>query len=152
MKKKIWKVSNALLSGILTLLGFSCAGSHERELDMYGSPSASYRVVGKVTDESGKPIEGIQVKVMRGMAPDYEVFDTVETDNQGNYATKQFEDMDLDYDGKIAFIDAEDNANDGFQNDTIFVNGLPRVQTEKGDDAFYSGAFEITANHQLKKK
>ena len=64
MKKRMFRISNALLSGVLTLLGFSAAGCHEDTFDEYGSPHAKYRVVGTVTDENGQPIEGIQVKVL----------------------------------------------------------------------------------------
>ena len=60
-KKKI--AVRKLLSGVLVLLGFTACDSDGpgNELCEYGTPSADYQVKGKVLDQTGKPIKGVQV-------------------------------------------------------------------------------------------
>ena len=60
MRRKKWNVE-ALLSGALALLGFTGCSDINDAPDLYGTPSVDYRVLGTVTDEEGKPLEGIQV-------------------------------------------------------------------------------------------
>lgn len=62
-KKKI--AVRKLLSGVLVLLGFTACDSDGpgNELCEYGTPSADYQVKGKVLDQTGKPIKGVQVVV-----------------------------------------------------------------------------------------
>lgn len=63
MKKRIKKRLSFLL---LTLLGFSTAceklKNGETPLDMYGTPHVDIRVQGRVTDKSGNPIPGLQIR------------------------------------------------------------------------------------------
>ncbi|WP_288943555.1 radical SAM-associated putative lipoprotein [uncultured Alistipes sp.] len=63
MKKRIKKRLSLLL---LTLLGFSTAceklKNGETPPDMYGTPHVDIRVGGKVTDKTGTPIPGIEVR------------------------------------------------------------------------------------------
>ena len=60
MRRKRWNVET-LLSGALALLGFTGCSDINDAPDLYGTPSVDYRVLGTVTDEEGKPLEGIQV-------------------------------------------------------------------------------------------
>ena len=60
MRRKKWNVE-ALLSGALALLGFTGCSDVSDAPNLYGTPSVDYRVLGTVTDEEGKPLEGIQV-------------------------------------------------------------------------------------------
>lgn len=58
------------ISSLLTLLGFSSCewfGSKEDDpqIYMYGTPTSYYQIKGKVTNEAGKPLAGIQVSVPR---------------------------------------------------------------------------------------
>ena len=50
MKRKYLQVSQWLFSGLLTILGFSCAGNTD-PVDEYGTPSATYHLKGKVIDK-----------------------------------------------------------------------------------------------------
>lgn len=58
MKKKFISASNWLLSLTMAAVGFSgCSGG----MVMYGTPSANFKVSGKVTDVDGRGIAGIEV-------------------------------------------------------------------------------------------
>lgn len=151
MKKRIYKIANLLLGSVVTMLGFGSCSHDGDEIDNlvgeYGMPHATYRIIGTVTDEDGKPIEGIKVKAMRIDIP----ISSAYTDADGKYQIDEFEDMDMDYWGSIAFIDEDGEKNGAFLNDTIPVKGLPRTQYEERE-RWYTGAFEITADNKLKKE
>ena len=53
-----------ICSLIMTALGFAGCSDDEDTIvaDEYGTPYADYKYMGTVTDENGKPIEGINVK------------------------------------------------------------------------------------------
>lgn len=56
---------NYVLGMLLGWLGFSCddgIGSGGGGVDEYGTPWATFRIQGKVTDAAGQPVEGIQVR------------------------------------------------------------------------------------------
>lgn len=108
--------------------------------------------MGTVTDEAGNPIENIKVKVMRKYDNGYvQGIDSTYTDLQGKYRTGEFEDGNLDWEGKIAFIDEDGATNGAFVNDTVAVNDQPHTQYKK-NDGWYSGAYEVTADVKLKKQ
>jgi putative lipoprotein (rSAM/lipoprotein system) len=105
---------NALISGCLTLLGFSCDLVNPRV--EYGTPNAKFIVNGTVTSvETEEPVENIRVimkndSIMKS--------DTAYTDNEGKYEvvdegafptnqtyTIQFQDFDLESNG--AFNDKD---------------------------------------------
>lgn len=79
--------SNKMLAGLLTLLGFSVVSCNTTE--EYGCPYADYKIKGKVVDEEGSPIPGIQV-----ITPDpwneygYLQADTVISNNSGEFTTQ----------------------------------------------------------------
>ena len=91
-KKKI--AVRKLLSGVLVLLGFTACDSDGpgNELCEYGTPSADYQVKGKVLDQTGKPIKGVQVVVkdldavfVKGEKDYVSDYDTVYTDVKGEF-------------------------------------------------------------------
>ena len=64
MKRKLLICINALIALLLGILGVSCGtGTTGIPEDMYGVPFATFEAQGVVTDESGKPLEDIQVVV-----------------------------------------------------------------------------------------
>lgn len=54
-----------LLSSLLTMLGFSaCNGfSNEPQLEMYGTPTATFSIKGKVVNTAGHALSGVQVVI-----------------------------------------------------------------------------------------
>ena len=121
MAKKITNLYTAMLSGMMAVLGFaSCADDGDcpddrRGIMMYGTPSATYKAEGTVTDKStGKAVQGIRVV----MAKEYHVaegermlhgLDTVYTDRNGKFVLSG-----QDYDNrKLIFFKDVDGAENG---------------------------------------
>lgn len=161
MKKKVYKVMNLLLGSVVTMLGFESCGEDSPfgggDVVEYGVPHATYRVVGTVTDQNGKPIEGIKVK----MIEDYtyygggEVFERGKglTDSKGSFTTEEAVLSFLNDEDKVVFVDEDGEANGGkFASDTLLMKDLPKKQYAKAPkgDHWSSGSFELTANVQLK--
>jgi putative lipoprotein (rSAM/lipoprotein system) len=158
MKVRFHRWYNALLTSLLSLLGYGCS---ESSMDMYGTPvveygvpHADYIVKGIVADEAGTPIEGIKTslkEVRKGQDAVYvNGVDSAQTDGSGHYH--------LQYEGmrnsglKLIVEDIDGEANGGdFQNDTLDVDFDKAVQTKKGE-GWYNGTFEISENVKLKRK
>lgn len=88
-KQKRLILVNRLLSGALTLLGFTACSSTESP-DEYGCPYAEYELKGKVTDSEKRPIEGARM-IVRNLRPTEEEAwtsyssDTVYTQADGTF-------------------------------------------------------------------
>ena len=108
MRKVQIKVSHLVagaLSGIITMLGFSSCRHTAKEavkdnsnepakmdeiMLMYGIPQASYRIVGTVTDNEGKPVEGADVIVRSNDGVQgYVTEDTLRTGKDGEYFSQR---------------------------------------------------------------
>lgn len=79
-------VTNKVLAGILTLLGFSMVSCNTEE--EYGSPYAEYEIKGKVVNEEGKAIPGIQVVLTETpsyTSSSYAYCDTLQSGNKGEF-------------------------------------------------------------------
>lgn len=156
MKYKIYHWYNALLSSLLTLLGYGCTS--ENGMDMYGAPveygvpSVNYVFKGQVTDEAGKPVEGIKTSLKRIYPGYYEnTIDSTLTDAAGQYQV-EFKGLIGDEDKLIVEdIDGETNGGE-FLSDTISVVSFDQEQVEPGDGHWYGGKYEIKADVKLKKK
>jgi putative lipoprotein (rSAM/lipoprotein system) len=158
MKVRFYRWYNALLTALLSMLGYGCS---ENSMDMYGTPPveygaphADYIVKGVVTDEAGTPIEGIKTslkQVWMGQDGVYvDGIDSVQTDDTGHYQ--------LQYEGmrnsamKLIVEDTDGEANGGdFQSDTLDVEFDKAIQTKKGE-GWYNGVFEISKDVKMKKK
>ncbi len=112
MKTRYLKAYNKLISYLLALLGVSIACSNGCAMygtpAEYGTPNATFKVLGKVTTEQSIAIPNIKVVL------DY---DTAFTDNQGNYLVEtinfptnqtfsiQFKDIDSTLNGEFQQLD-----------------------------------------------
>ena len=108
--RKVIKGTNWALAGLMAFLGYSCSkdidifddngilkekpDSDPELVCAYGSPHASYKVMGTVTDEDGQALEGIRVivpelnnctKILDYNRYREERHDTLITDQQGAY-------------------------------------------------------------------
>ena len=166
MKVRFYRWYNAVLTALLSMLGYGCSSVSE-EPDMYGvilmygvvEPGAFYEVKGTVTDEVGTPVEGIKTAV-KFVSPVVESPDGLrytedinesKSDASGHYElsyTTGVENCNIKL--IVEDIDGEDNGGN-FQNDTIDIDYGKAVQTKKGDQNFL-GTFEISQDIQLKKK
>lgn len=137
MKKRIEKRLSFLL---LTLLGFLTACEKlKKEEDpyvMYGTPRADFRAQGKVTDNEGNPIKGIQVR----------------SEEYGSKGILTAEDGGYDISGsmfpdrvQLTFTDIDGPDNGGeFTERAVDVKFTQDDRTGKGDGSWYSGSFART--------
>lgn len=158
MKVRFHRWYNALLTTLLSLLGYGCESN---SMDMYGTPvveygvpHADYIVKGVVTDEAGAPVEGIKTSLKHFWMGQDTIYvdgvDSFQTDDTGYYQ--------LQYEGmrnsamKLIVEDIDGEANGGeFQNDTLDVDFDKAIQTKKGE-GWFTGAFELYKDIILKKK
>ena len=148
---------------LLALLGISSCGEINNEDDpfnqllMYGTPSAQYSVKGKVTDEKGEAIQGLQVILGKRYYDDSSVIwdqhyfpiDTLTTDSNGVYQYDSgtvfpIENLQIDVN------DIDGTAGGGeFNSATTVVKNIEY----KGGSSWYLGKADIKVpTFKLKKK
>lgn len=158
MKVRINRWYNALLTALLSVLGYGC--SSEEPMDMYGTiveygcPHADYIFKGQVTDEAGTPIQGIKTSLKEFFGENAQYIGTVDsvlTDASGKYQ--------MGYNGmwslstKLVVEDIDGEANGGeFLSDTLDVDHKKALKTKEGDGRWYEGVFEVSQDVKLKKK
>lgn len=161
MKVRFYHWYNAVLTALMSMLGYGC--SLEEPMDMYGTPviceygapTADYIVKGTVTDEAGKPIQGIKTSLKQVWQTDADDhvygIDSIQTSESGDFQLKSNEIPAGQT--KLIVEDIDGDANGGeFLSDTIDVDYKNAVKTKDGDGRWYSGVYEITQNVKLKKK
>ena len=159
MKVRFNRWYNAVLTALLSVLGFSCSIDEPDEygpiIMEYGTPYADYVFKGSVTDEAGTPIQGIKTSLKSVFDNENEHYvlglDSVETDISGNYQLKYVGTQDRGL--KIIVEDIDGEANGGeFLSDTLDIDYKKAVQTKKSDEFWYEGAYDISQDIKLKKK
>ena len=129
MKKRIRKRLSLLA---LALLGFATA-CDKKPVDMYGTPRADFRARGKVSDNEGRPIRGIQVR-----SEAYEGREIL-TSEDGSYdiSGSMFPNR-----MRLTFTDIDGPDNGGeFLERAVDVKFTQDDRTGKGDGSWYSGSF-----------
>lgn len=160
MKVKFNRWYNAVLTALLSMLGYGCS-STEEPLDMYGppveygAPHAEFIIKGCVMDESGTPVQGIKTSlktVFESNNIHYALgVDSVQSDVSGHYQLKTT-DRKSQYD-KVIVEDIDGEANGGeFLSDTLDVDYNKAVKTKDGDGKWSLGIYEIIQDVKLKKK
>ena len=141
MKNEMNHIWRQLAAVILGLLGFSSCERIGWGVCMYGEPHADFKALGTVSDENGKPIEGIRVAIQQhrhyentsGVIYDQNDWyenDTLYTDDKGAYQLIRsvFESPN---DVKIVFEDIDGEENGG---EYTSAEATPEVKrTKKGD-------------------
>ncbi len=137
VQRRFWILSNALISAILALIGFS---SCSETLDEYGTPSADFKVMGNVSSKSNQQsIPGIRVVMNR---------DTVHTGADGNYVIIDKGAFPTNQTYEISFEDIDGTLNGSFMKyDTIVEFEDP--QFSGGNDSWYDGETAQTMNIQM---
>ena len=147
MKVRFNRWYNAVLTALLSMLGFGCSSSDEvTYVPMYGVPADRFQIRGQVTDEAGTPIQGIKMS-LRQTFPRSEEYgvDSVQTDASGSYLLRNrgF----LLYETKLIAEDVDGEANGGeFLSDTLDIDFEKAVKT---DDKY---SYELNMDIKLKKK
>ena len=143
MKRKLLEKHNKFIVFLLSIIGIGGActfGGCEYGIGaaMYGTPTATFKVNGKVTSSENTKIKGIRV-IMRNA--------TTHTDAEGKFQV-QTDDFPDDNDFNIEFDDTDGELNGAFQSlDTIvsFVN----PEFINPDGAWYSGETSKELNIKL---
>ena len=159
MKVSFNRWYNAVLTVLLSLLGYSCSSSEEEPDGLvveYGAPSADYVIKGTVMDETGAPVQGIKTSLKLIYKEETKVYsnglDSVKTDATGNYQLKHRGELSLQT-VKLLVEDIDGEANGGeFLSDTLDIEQNKAVKVKDGDGHWYQGEFEISQDVQLKKK
>ena len=150
---------NVVFGGLLSLLGFTSCDIVKGGYCMYGQPHADFTVKGTVTDEEGKPVEGIRTivdayyKWTDDAGIDYSNLtysDTLYTDTHGmiegggSTFSRPSEVI-------ITISDMDGEANGGEFEEQVIDD--PVIKTvEDGDGSWYNGAYEAGFKAILKKK
>lgn len=161
MKVRFNRWYNAVLTALLSIIGYGCSSSDDPEyICMYGTPHADYQFMGTVTDESGSAVMGIKVSAKNvyrrydsAVIETYGVDSTL-TDSKGKYAVEG-EAFLGEHILKLIVEDLDGEANGGnFMNDTIDIDfdKAKKVKEADKDDSWSSGTFAITQDIKLKKK
>ena len=159
MKVRFNRWYNAVLTALLSVLGFGCSTDEPEEygtiLMEYGTPYADYIIKGSVTNEAGQPVRGIKTSLKSVFDNENEHYvlglDSVETDVSGNYQLKYVGTQDRSL--RLIVEDVDGVANGGeFLSDTLKIDFDKAVQTKQSDEFWYDGAYEISQDVKLKKK
>ena len=156
MKVRFNRWYNAVLTALLSMLGYGCS-STEEPLDMYGppveygTPHADYIIKGRVMDESGTPVQGIKTSLRKVDKVRAYGIDSVQTNVSGNYQLKHTGWQNQYYKVIVEDIDGEANGGE-FLSDTLDIDYDKAVKTKDGDGKWYHGIYEITQDVKLKKK
>lgn len=154
-KRKQWlRLSNRLMSGALAILGLASCDGGEAPC-MYGTPSATYHVKGKVVDaETGVPISGIQIvtgAVHRGDGNEWMSRnpDMLRTDASGAFSTVRKGEFPSD---KYRFVweDTDGEANGVYKKDSVDVKVTGKYID--GDGGWYEGETTVEATLKITKK
>ncbi len=145
MKFSIKNIPVAMMSGIMSLLGFASCDNEGGE--MYGTPHADYSVSGLVTDTEGTPVEGARVIVRtdynneKPIDPCYS--DTVYTDKDGKYLNEG----SLFPQSKVKVVCQDPDGN--LASDSTIVD----LEYDKSKaDGWYRGQGRATVDFKLKKQ
>lgn len=152
MKIRFYRWYNGLLASLLAFLGYGCSsGEPENYPVMYGSPTVEFQLKGNVTDEDGKAVQGIKVKVQKH---NWLNIDSVKTDANGKYQLPLildgFTQKDLNR-CKLIVEDTDGAENGEFENDTINLEGAEAKKIKDGE-GWFNGAYEVNVDVKLKKK
>lgn len=145
MKRKILKKSNKLISILLSLLGiggtYTFSGCDDGTASAeYGTPSATFRVYGKVTSEDGEKIPYIKVNMH---------YDSTFTNENGDY-TIVIGSFPQSQEFFGEFTDVDGAMNGLYQSkDTIVEFKDP--QFVNGDGSWYSGEASKKVDIQLEE-
>lgn len=141
MKIRYLKLKNWLYITLAGLLGVNLSCTEDPMACEYGTPEATYRILGQVTDEEGMPIEGIQVEMYYGSK------DT--TDGNGAYYVSRR--VIPPYDTMTVECCDIDGTVNGLYADTSVVVSFREAPYIGGDGDWYSGTATVVKNVELRK-
>ena len=155
MKNGIINFWKQLAAVILGLLGFSsCDIEIGGGMVMYGSPHSDFKAQGTVSDENGKPIEGI--RVVFDFNPEsqykYKENDTLYTDAKGHFEKERITEGLWSTASIVKFEDVDGAENGSFKTKILTDEEMVKEQTQKGDGKWYSGVYTVHADAVLEEE
>lgn len=128
--------------GGLALLGFGC----DDYKCMYGTPTGSFEIKGKVVTEDGNDVVGASVRVTGPQTPSgVYSYDETKTGDDGTYISKG--DCFPDVKAKVVCIPADP----ALEADSVTID-MKYVDKEHKNDSWYEGHADTTVDFTLKKK
>lgn len=146
IKRHISSFLTGICSVLLSLLGYSCSSS-PNEPDypcMYGMPTGGFEIKGTVTDETGKDVENVEIRVCPHKEFSYLTNLTCRTDADGNYTISAPVILHM---AKVVCIPEQG----ALEPDSVVVE-LEYKDKDKYDDSWYMGHAEKTVDFILKSK
>ena len=149
MKKLIYLMS----SGIMAALGFSGCDDgiiNGGGMVEYGPPHCDFKIDITVTDESGKPLNGIRVTTVKSndYVDDRLIQDTLYTDENGK-VSKEYSLISPPKKYELAFDDVDGEENGGSFESAAGTFEVKKIK--KGDGNWYEGVYEASGKKSLKK-
>ena len=144
----------AMLAAVLGITA-GCKDGGDDVICMYGVPTVSYELKGKVTDDAGKPVEGIEVTINRLTPTDSTYFESplgpaVRSDSDGAW-TMQFQDDPASI-LKVTFRDVDGPENGGqFAEVSTVVKDIEPVKDPEDKNAFNLGEVKLEISAQKLK-
>ena len=136
----------AMLAALLGITS-GCKGGGDDIICMYGVPTVSYELKGKVTDEGGKPVEGIEVSFASISPSDSTMVGnpfgpTAVTDAEGLWRIDYQDDPASIL--KVIFTDVDGAENGGpFAEASTIVKDIQPVKDPKDKNAFNLGEVKL---------
>ena len=150
MKVRFNRWYNAVLTALLSMLGYGCSTSEDPTyVQEYGVPITEYQIKGQVTDEAGTPVQGIKTSLKEIFLSadeklDFWGIDSIQTDASGRYQLNSYGSNNYK---KLFVEDVDGEANGGeFLSDTLDIDFEKAVKT---DDKY---SYELNMDIKLKKK
>ena len=162
LNRRLIRGTNWALAGLLSLLGFAgCGKDNNDDGEMrveYGVPTANFKVLGRVTDEQGKPLSGMRVvasdvTTVWGKGPEqcYSglLRDTVYTATDGSFVREY---SAFPTDSVYFHMKVEDpTTRPDYDSDSVTV-GFAKGDLKGSTKHWYRGAAEKKVNVTLKRK
>ena len=159
MKVRFNRFMNMLIGAVLSMLGFqSCGKILGGFMAMYGTPHSDFTYKAKVTDETGKPIEGIKTVIdvyyswQDGAGFNYTNLDHTDTlyTNSEGVAERKATVFAQPSTVVVTLTDIDGEANGG-EFEELVIDDLKTTQVKKGDKGWYGGAYELDFEAKMKK-
>ena len=150
---KLLLVANWILAGILAMLGFS--GCSNEDIDnlvaMYGSPHASYHLMGRVQNAAQEGIPDIKLETQISFGAEFMPFQDPIITNKDGYFQSSF-DGPTAKTLRIIATDIDGEINGSYANDTIDIS-LSKDDYEGNDGLWFEGHVDKhDLNIELKEK
>ena len=136
----------AMLAALLGIAG--CKGGGDDVICMYGVPTMSYELKGKVTDNTGKPVKGIEVQVERQIPSDSSFVAmglTAATDKDGMWQVVGAEDPAQVLRVVFRDVDGMENGGQFAESSTVLKDLQPIKDSKDTKNPFDLGTVKMEA-------